>query len=173
MNRFPKILYRLFLASLLTTPAKAHQESTAYLDLVLSDDGAAARLEVSLDDIDYALGLDANADRKLDWSEVQAAAPRIGAYIEAGLMLGSANTDCRIAQGAFSVNDRRHGGPYLVIPLDVTCGGTSPNSLTYKLLFAHDRRHRVKTKIVVGDKAMSEVLTNRNRVLDLPVQATQ
>ncbi|MGD1926314.1 MAG: hypothetical protein ACFB03_19325 [Paracoccaceae bacterium] len=171
MSRFPKIVYGLFLASLLTTPAKAHQDSTAYLDLVLSDDGATARLEVSLEDLDYALGLNANADRKLDWSEVQAVAPRIRRYIEAGLTLVSADADCQIMQGAFSVNDRRHGDPYLVIPLDLTCGGASPKRLTYELLFTHDRRHRVKTKIVVGDEAVTEVLTNRNRVLALPVQA--
>ncbi|MEM7060429.1 MAG: hypothetical protein AAF557_22850 [Pseudomonadota bacterium] len=172
MTRFGSTFLGLCLACCLIMPAKAHQESTAYLDVALSGEGVTARLELSLDDLDYALGLDANADRELDWSEVDNAAPRIQKYVEAGLSLSSSKGDCRIAQGKFAVEDRAHGGPYLVIPLEVACVNALPNRLTYELLFEHDRRHRVKTTVAAGDKTMTEVLTSRRRVLSLPNNAT-
>ena len=67
------------LALLFSLNATAHQASTAYVQLSAQAGHVGGRIDIPLQDLHAALGLDANHDQQLTWGEVRSATPAIAA----------------------------------------------------------------------------------------------
>ena len=74
----------------LTAPAWAHKPSDAHLARELDGDRVTGRLDVALRDLDAAVGLDSNGDGDITWAELEAATPRVRAYLADRLAIASA-----------------------------------------------------------------------------------
>ena len=61
-------------------PARAHTASTAWLTLSVSNTLVIGQWEISLRDLDDALGLDANDDGQLTWGELRARHVDVATY---------------------------------------------------------------------------------------------
>jgi len=139
---------RALLLVLLLVPARAwaHKPSDAHLRLWHVDGDAATlggRLDVAIRDLDGAIGLDADGNGEITWSEAQAAAPHIAVYLRDRLAIATERGEpCAIALGDAALADLSDGA-YWAVPVTATCP-TAPRALdiTYRLLFDVDSLHR-------------------------------
>lgn len=133
--------------ALLGTPAEAHKESDAYLELVLAADAVTGRLDLHLGDLDHALGLDTDAGGTVTWGEVLAAEPRIRAFASGGVTLAGREGPCTPRLGPLAIAERSDGA-YAVLPISAPCPGVAEGiSVGYDLFFQIDRRHRARVAV--------------------------
>ena len=122
--------------------AWAHKGSDAYLD-VRGDGAPGSALQLSLavaiKDLDLVLPLDANADGKVTWGEIQAANPAVQQLLQASTGLEGA-APCALAW-SFAGLERRSDGAYLRWSSNADCAGA--HALRYTLLRAQDATHRL------------------------------
>jgi hypothetical protein len=124
-------------------PALAHAPSTAHLRLDAEAGRLTGRIDVALRDLDAVLGLDADGDGDLTWGELDAAAPRVTAYVERGLAVTSGGRACSLAVGALALADLSDG-TYAALPVSARCEGATPQlELAYALVFELDAHHRL------------------------------
>jgi hypothetical protein len=121
--------------------AWAHKPCDAHLRLDVHGDRITGRLDVAIRDLDGALALD-DGDGVITWGELQAAAPRIDAYITDRLALAADGAPCPLALGAAQLADLSDGA-YWAVPVSASCTH-EPRALgvTYRLLFDLDAQHR-------------------------------
>jgi hypothetical protein len=139
---------------LLAAPALAHESSDAYLSLAY--DGAATlggRWDIALRDLELAVGVDADADGRITWGELQARRAEIEAHALSRLRIEPCALRVRDAQV-----DRHAGGAYVVLWLTGTCSD-EPRELSYELLFALDPSHRGLLRFERGGETQSAVLS--------------
>ena len=125
----------------LTSAAWAHKPSDAHLALHAEGAAIDGRLDVSVRDLDGALQID-NGDGAITWGELQAAAPRIAAYVMDRVALAGDGSACPITLGTAQLVDLSDGA-YWSLPVHATCE-RHPTTLavTYNLLFDLDAQHR-------------------------------
>ncbi|ABF86438.1 putative membrane protein [Myxococcus xanthus DK 1622] len=137
---------RVALLSLLlvSLSAQAQKPSDSYLRLTEADgQGVSGRWDVSLQDLDDVLGLDAGGDGAITWGEVLAREADIRSYVLGRLVLGSEGAPCAlVSQGGLHI--RQHSdGAYAVVDFDARCTGSAARlDVDYTLLFDHDPLHR-------------------------------
>jgi hydrogenase/urease accessory protein HupE len=124
------------------TNVYAHKASSSYLQLQMQDAAVQGRWDISLRDLDYALGLDSDGDTLLTWGEVRAQQARIAEYALARLTLRADRDRCRIAVESVQIADHSDGR-YASLALAGHCPH-EPISLAidYALLFDVDALHR-------------------------------
>lgn len=131
----------LVLAALAQTAA-AHTIGQGYLMVDARPDGVSGRLEVTLDDLDAALDLDANGDGKVTDAELAPAMPRIIEYLENGIGIGANGTWYELTFGDHEVSNLPLGR-YLVIQYSSGPETVPPEiDLRYDLIFDADSHHR-------------------------------
>jgi hypothetical protein len=138
------------LAAGLATAAQAHKASDSYLTLDI--DGAHVRgsWDISLRDLELAIGLDANSDGKITWGEVKTARERIGRYLLPRLSLGDGSKTCPLRAGEL-LADRHSDGAYAVLRFDASCDAAPAGlDITYTLLFDEDQLHRGLVRVRAG-----------------------
>lgn len=132
----------LTLLMLLAPLAHAHKPSDSYLQLTPTDRGFTGEWRIALRDLEPAIGLDRNGDRKITWGEVRTRHNEIANYALARLTIASRESPCEVHAGTQLVDDLSDGA-YTVLPLVVTCErNVAPWSLDYSLLFDIDATHR-------------------------------
>lgn len=132
----------LVLLMLLAPHALAHKPSDSYLRLTPTDGGFTGDWRIALRDLEPALGLDRDGDRKITWGEVRTRHADIARYALDRLAISASETPCAIRAGTQLVEELSDG-VYTVLPLVVSCereGGAS--ALDYSLLFDIDATHR-------------------------------
>jgi hypothetical protein len=117
--------------------AWAHKPSDAHVRLAVSGDEITGRIDVAMRDLDGALVLDADGDGAITWGELQAASPRIAAYLEQRFSIAG----CQITFQPAALVDLSDG-PYWAAPLSATCKRTEEITIGYQLLFDIDAQHR-------------------------------
>jgi len=135
---------RLFalLLVLAAAPALAHKPSDSYLALTVVGTKVEGQWDIALRDLDFAIGLDGNADGDITWGEVKARHPDIAAYALARLALSSGAASCPARVTEHLVDDHSDGA-YAVLRFVATCPDTIRNlELEYRLLFDVDPQHR-------------------------------
>jgi hypothetical protein len=85
------LIFRLLLLAW-PASASAHQGSTSYLSLFVTDTRIHGRWDIPLQDLDLALKLDANADRKVSLEELSARFAEVQSYALADLQLTADGT---------------------------------------------------------------------------------
>jgi hypothetical protein len=119
------------------TPVLAHKPSDAHLRLDVDGASVTGRLDVAVRDLDAALVLD-DGDGHLTWGELQAAEPRIAAYLTDRLAIDS----CTVELGAPALVDLSDGA-YWATPVTARCAREMTSlSIRYALLFDVDAQHR-------------------------------
>lgn len=123
-------------------PAWAHKPSDAHVRLAVHDAAVTGALSVAVRDLDAALTLDADGDGAITWRELEAAAPRIDAYVASRLAFAADGQPCALQLDRAGVAELSDGA-YWVIPLAAACP-RHPDALaiTYRLLFDVDAQHR-------------------------------
>jgi hypothetical protein len=151
--------------------ALAHEPSRSLLKLAVDDAGVRGRLDVSLRDLEDAVGLDADGDAAITWAEVQARSVDIAGYASRRLALEADGQACPLSAGPVTVD--RHGGAiFAVVDLAAECPA-APRSLraAYGLLFDLDPAHRALVEISAGGASTTAVLSDGAPVLEVEVTA--
>lgn len=126
--------------------AQAHKASDAYLQMQIGSDGLNLRWDIALRDLDAALDLDRNGDRKLSWGEVNARMDEIRAYALARLRLQQGR--CALTPNAPPAVEDRIDGAYLVFQFQASCDVSTALSIDYRLFREVDPTHRGLLRIV-------------------------
>jgi len=134
-----KILSILATLVVATATASAHKPSDAHLALHGDGTGLTGRLDIAVRDLDAALQID-DGDGTITWGELQAAAPRIHAYVTSRLSLSGDGTPCSYTLGTAELVDLSDGA-YWALPVRASCRPTTL-AVTYNLLFDLDAQHR-------------------------------
>ena len=140
--RLAALLLALPVALLAAAPALAHKASDGYLALLVDGPRIEGQWDIALRDLDFAVGLDANADGEITWGEVRARHAEIAAYALSRLTLRSASAPCP-ARATEHLVDHHSDGAYAVLRFVALCPDTvSSLEIDYALLFDVDPQHR-------------------------------
>lgn len=121
-------------------PAHAHKASDAYLQLDVLAQRVDLRWDIALRDLDAALDLDLDGDRRLSWGEVTGRMDDILAYALARLRLQQGR--CAFAPAGPPAVDDRIDGAYLVLRLQAPCDAGDAPAIDYRLFREIDPTHR-------------------------------
>jgi hypothetical protein len=137
------IRHRLcWLLLLATSSSFGHEPSRALVTLDVDGQELHGRWEIALRDLEDAVGLDADGDSAVTWTEVVARQDAIVAYASPRLRVSADAADCPLTATPRAV-DVHGGGTFAVLTLAGRCAA-SPRRLevAYALLFEIDRAHR-------------------------------
>jgi hypothetical protein len=127
---------------LAAAPAFAHKPSDSYLALQIDGPRIEGQWDIALRDLDFAIGLDANADGEITWGELRARHAEIAAYALARLALRSEGSPCPARATAHLV-DNHSDGAYAVLRFVALCPDAVANvDIDYALFFDVDPQHR-------------------------------
>jgi hypothetical protein len=139
MKRRPWLALVLLLG--LASAAFAHKPSDSYLSLTPRDSGWAARWDIALRDLEYAIGLDGNGDGTITWGEVRARESAVVAYALAHLTLRAGDANCAARPGPLRIVEHSDG-VYAALDFALDCPAAGAQTLDYRLFFALDPSHR-------------------------------
>jgi len=137
---------------------QAHVASSGFLDLTARGRELAGSVELSVRDVELAIGADANGDGRITWGELRAAEPRLIGYLAAHLSLAADESDCALRFGHVEVNTRVDGN-YAWVPLAARCARPPARlEIRYHLLAGIDPSHRGLLRLEAGDNVQTAVL---------------
>ncbi|OQX02464.1 MAG: hypothetical protein BWK73_42650 [Thiothrix lacustris] len=122
----------------------AHKPSDSYLFLQDQPDGKIGlRWDISLRDLEQAIGLDSDVDGKVTWGELRRQQTALNAYALSRLNLQQGDTACQPQVTGLQTETHTDGG-YAVLLMDAGCPATANGALQveYSLLFDIDPTHR-------------------------------
>src|SRR5262245_30490007 len=159
------MLHRIVLALLLlaASGASAHEPSRSVLSLSVTASELSGRLDLSLRDLEEAVGLDADSDAAVTWGELEAREPAIVAYASSRLRISSAATPCPLAVTPNGI-DMRGGAAFAVLALSGTCESPPERlQVDYSLLFDLDPAHRAIVTIESAGNVSTAVISDAER----------
>ena len=122
-------------------PASAHKPSDSYLNIDTQGDQVEGRWDIALRDLEYALGLDGNADGAITWGELKSRRAVVFAYALGRLSLARGAT-CTTRAGGLQVTDHTDGA-YAALDFSADCPDQGASlTVGYRLLFDSDPSHR-------------------------------
>ncbi len=162
----------LLLALFPASAAQGHKPSDAYLTLAPEGGGAwSGRLDLSLRDLEQALGLDSDGDGRITWGELDGRSGEIDAYAEARLRLAADGAPCRSRVVGRQV-DRHSDGAYAVLRLGADCPpGARALEVRYGLLFDLDPQHRGLLRVESAGGTRSAIFSADRRTQTLALGA--
>lgn len=158
----------LSLLGLLLVPfqSHAHKQSDSYLTLTLPQNEATLRgqWDIALRDLDFVIGLDADADDRITWGEVKAQSPAIQSYAFQRLRLESTSAGapgpCPIEMDQLLI-DEHVDGAYAVLRFSAACPSAPQQlSIDYALLFSVDPNHRGLLSLRTDSFSQTAVLSS-------------
>ena len=149
---------------LIAMPSLAHKQSDSYLNLSIEGKSVEGRWDIALRDLDFVIGLDADANGELTWGETRRRAEAIREYAFSHLIVSgvdAANTGrCELVPGRLLI-DEHVDGAYAVLFFEGVCA-PAPRRLQidYSLLAGVDPNHRGLIELRSNGAAQSHVLSN-------------
>jgi hypothetical protein len=142
-------LFVLLLALLLFggNRVEGHTASAGYLELKASSDRLQTDLALSIRDVDDLLGLDANADGFVVWSEVQARETDLFRYVAEHLRIQAGASPWN-AGAPTLVADRKPEGGYAVVRMEGPRPPPGILTVDYTVFAERDPMHRTLAKYV-------------------------
>lgn len=120
----------------------AHKPSDSYLTLTIEGNQVAGQWDIALRDLDFAIGLDTNADGAITWGEVQARQKEIDAYALSRLQVSGAGQLCPLRVTGHLVDDHTDGA-YAVLRFEAACQSIAGDlQVKYQLFFDIDPQHK-------------------------------
>lgn len=118
-----------------------HSSSEAYLSLQVQGKQAQGAWEFSLRDLEFVVGLDANADGKISWQDIKQRQSVVQQYILSGITILQEQQACTVTPGEIMLNERA-GNVFLHQPVEVNCPAYIQQlQVRYQLFFEQDTRH--------------------------------
>ena len=152
--------------------AQAHKQSDSYLTLDATAGNSALNLrwDIALRDLDFALGLDADADGALTWGEIRRRREAIEDYAFRHLVIHAEDDgsgSCALAPGDLLI-DEHVDGAYAVLQFSANCPAIPRKlSVHYSLLFELDPNHHGLLNLRTADFQQSMVFKAEAPVLQL------
>ncbi len=114
----------LFIALLLGSigSAQAHKASDSFLRVTVEAERIDIRWDIALRDLDFAIGLDDNADGAITWGEVRGKEAAIGAYALSRLKISGDEAACELSTTPGLKIAEHSDGRYAVLTLAGRCG---------------------------------------------------
>jgi HupE / UreJ protein len=175
MNRWLLRFAAALLLSMAASIAFAHKASDSLLTLERAGTKIFGQWDISLRDLDVAIGLDADGSGDIQWSEVKTKHAEIAQYALSRLIVRAGNVPCQL-----SVIDQlldRHGdGTYAVMRLAGNCAASeSENALSidYRLLFDIDAQHRGLLKLTDRGRTLSAIFPADHPVQEFRADQTE
>jgi len=141
-------LTTITLLCMYNTAAYAHKPSDSYLIMQVKDGAINGQWDIALRDLDYAIGLDENANSEITWQEVLNKQKEIKAYafarlsIDTNLPIKNYQTICDITPKQILI-DHHTDGAYAVIKFASDCKAAINNlDVNYTLFADIDPSHR-------------------------------
>lgn len=155
----------LVLASLLPLHAAAHSLNDSYLDLEVVDSEVRGTLELTIPDLEIAVGIDADDNRQVTWGEIQQAQSAIRKYVDTHLTVSRQGQDCRLTSGEPALTDAV-GGARVYLPLNGTCAATRGElRVNYSLLVEVDSSHRGVATVSLGGETLGHIFAPQRQSL--------
>ncbi len=172
MKNYHTVLLALIL-SCLNLSGFAHTSSTSYLRLDAKGQHADVELEVALQDLEIAVGLDLNQDGKITWSELSQQETAISSYLQKNITLSQNDSPCEWQGTNLWVNNRSDGS-YAHFKWRLLCPKTiSTLRMHYQALFAYDPQHRSIGIINQAQGTQTYVVNRKNPIVMLQTQHLQ
>lgn len=161
-----------------SSAALAHKPSDSYLVISVNENKIQGQWDVALRDLDYAIGLDEDANSKITWQEVVNKQKEINAYSLARLVIQNGQIICPTLPKKILI-DNHTDGAYAVIKFSSSCMDLIKTlNLHYTLFSDIDPSHRgllrleykgaTKTAVFGPDNSkQSFVLSTPNRLTEL------
>ena len=132
----------LLLLTLCSVNAHAHKPSDSYLSVSVEGDKLRGQWDISLRDLDFAIGLDSNSDGDITWGEVRSRHNDIAAYAFARLTAALDGVPCPLRVSQHMV-DLHSDGTYAVMRFEGDCAKAGASlELGYNLFFDLDPQHK-------------------------------
>jgi hypothetical protein len=139
--------------------AFAHSLNDSYLNLTVNDGEISGSLQLALDDLEIAIGLDADRDNALRWSEILVALPAIEHYVFRHFDVSQGTQQCSIAANEPALSTLA-GGTFLYLPLSGSCESTNSTlQLHYALFTEIDSSHRGIAAVTFGEQVFNQVFS--------------
>lgn len=152
-------LIPLLLVGLCASQALAHKPSDSYLTITGGGERLQIQWDIALKDLEFLIGLDANGDGGISWSEVVAARQAIESLALARLHIAADRRDL-VLRPTQLLATRHSDGGYAVLMLEADCPSDARAlAVQYNLLFDVDPTHRGLVLYANGSLASSHVLS--------------
>lgn len=169
MKRIFSVVLVLFL-TLVAQIAYAHKPSDSYLSLKLDGNKIAGQWDIALRDLDFALGLDANADGQITWGEVRSKHQEITAYALSRLQIRHAEQVCPNLIQEHLIDDHTDGA-YAVLRFSAQCSANIEQlQIQYGLFFDIDPQHKGLLRLQAGEHTSTVIFGVERPTQNLSVQ---
>jgi hypothetical protein len=136
-----RLLLALFLLAF-SCAALAHKPSDSYLILKIDAATMQGQWDITLRDLDFAIGLDGNGNGEISWGELRARHTAIAAYALPRLKIQTEGETCPLRTTEHMV-DKHSDGAYAVLKFTAECSKPlTAVDLNYSLLFDVDPQHK-------------------------------
>lgn len=150
--------------------AHAHIASNGFLTVRVEGERLDGAIELSVRDVELAIGVDADHDGKITWGELKSSAPRLAAYVAGHLAFTAQQWPCPLTFAPIEVNERVDGA-YAYLPWSARCAGPiRALHVRYELLSDLDPSHRGLLTLRAGHIAQTAVLGGPAGRLSLDVR---
>ncbi len=170
--KFIIIFLSVILTGILYNPAFAHKPSDSYLTLKKHETDPSlidARWDISLKDLNFAIGLDDNDDNSITWGELKKHHSQISDYVLSFLRFKTENSYCSYENVEHLV-DSHSDGTYDVIHFYIKCPSAKRPvkfDVEYNLFFDLDSSHRGLLNIEHKGKTLTAVFSPEKSIQHL------
>ena len=145
----------------------AHKASDSYLRFEINDGIIQGRWDIALRDLDYAIGLDGDADGRITWGELRARHQAITNYAFTHLQIRGDGAKCWSDLPDHLV-DHHTDGAYAVLRFLVTCPETvSIFEIEYSLMFDLDPLHRGLLQVAYDEQVQTGIFSPEHPTIHL------
>ncbi len=164
MNRFCLCVAILILGG---STVLAHKPSDSYVRLNGGGDLFTAEWDISLKDLEFLIGLDANQNGEITWGELKSQREAISARALSRLKISADGHECSLQVNDLKVT-QHSDGCYAVLALTLDAPGDAKVlDIEYSLLFDVDPTHRGLVLYSNGTSASTHVLSPSEPTLEL------
>jgi hypothetical protein len=157
-------VFFLCLLSLFTSEAFAHKPSDSYLNFKVEENVLSGQWDISLRDLEFAVGLDADGDGQITWKEVKNKQVEIVSYAFARLQIFSGEKLCPIQHQSLLI-DHHSDGAYAVLTFKSDCVVQQDLDVKYSLFFDFDTQHKGLVRVQNGSAITSGIFAaQENRI---------
>jgi len=163
--RFPYLnLFFLCVLVVFSDTAFAHKPSDSYLNFKVEGHTLTGQWDISLRDLEFAVGLDADGDGLITWKEVKNKQLEISSYAFARLQVISDEKNCPLQYQQLLI-DNHSDGAYAVLTFKSECVIHQDLDVRYALFFDFDTQHKGLVRVQNGTAISSGIFAaQKNRL---------
>lgn len=140
--------------------AVAHSSSESFVSLESNKNQLTGYWQVSVSDLELALGIDADSNGKVTWGELNGRKTALLTYLQSGIQVLQNKQPCPVIVNDILI-ERKSRGMFAHFPLTITCNDTiNILQFKYNLLFAKDAQHHIVWSVSNGSKYLTGVASS-------------